>query len=114
MALLTRRVISKSGVNSGAAYAAATATTGDTFVPGPGVFVHVKNGGGSPINAVINDPNTPTPAGYTAFDPDITVSVTNAQERMIAVPDTFADPNTGLATLICSAVTSVTIAVYQI
>jgi hypothetical protein len=39
---------------------------------------------------------------------DITVSVTNGQERMIAVPQAAMDPATGLITVTHSFTTSVT------
>jgi hypothetical protein len=112
MAVLTKKQITVGGADSAGGFVAATATTGDKVVPGPGTFVVVKNASGGSINVTINDPNTPTPAGYTAFDPDATVAVGAGAERAIAIPDRFAGSD-GMATIICSAVTSVTIQAFQ-
>jgi hypothetical protein len=80
------------------------------------VFLHVKNGGASPDSVVVDDPNSGAgPAGYTAFNPDITVSVTNAQERMIGpITDRFAAAADGLAVITHSFTTTVTAGCFAI
>jgi len=76
MALLTRQTINRAGVTP--AYTAVAAS--DTFPSGSGTFIHIKNGGGSPDSAVFAVTGG-DPPGLTISD--VTVSVTNAQERMI-------------------------------
>jgi hypothetical protein len=85
----------------------------DTFTPNGRLFIHVKNAGGSPDVCVV---------GVVAGDPpgltiaDNSVSVTNAQERMIGPfpAQFFADPTTGLATVTHSFTTSVTVGVFNL
>jgi len=114
MAILTRKNIPIAGADVAAGFVAATVTTGDKVIPGPGVFVIVKNASGAPITVAIDDPNTPTPPGYTAFNPDATVTVAaTTGQQAIAIPDRFAGAD-GMATLICSAVTSVTLQAFQV
>jgi hypothetical protein len=109
MTLLATQNITRAGVTP--AYTAVTAS--DTFLPDANTFLHVKNAGGSPDSCVI---------AVAAGDPpglvisDNTVSVTNAQERMIGpLPaQFFADPTTGLATVTHSFTTSVTSGVFKL
>jgi len=110
MALLSTQTIVRTGLTP--AYTAVAAS--DTFNPGADVFLHVKNAGGSPDTCVIQvlagDPNA------TILISDNSVSVTNAQERMIGpLPSQFfADPTTGLATVTHSFTTSVTSGVFKL
>ena len=109
MTLLATQNISRTGVTP--AYTAVTAS--DTFTPGSGVFLHVKNAGGSPdvcVVAVLAG----DPPGLTIADNS--VSVTNAQERMIGPfpANYFGDPTTGLATVTHSFTTSVTSGVFNL
>jgi FlaG/FlaF family flagellin (archaellin) len=109
MTLLATQNISRAGVTP--AYTAVAAS--DTFIPDAQTFIHVKNAGGSPDSCVI---------AVLAGDPpglvlsDVTVSVTNGQERMIGPfpANFFADPTTGLATVTHSFTTSVTSGVYKL
>jgi hypothetical protein len=92
-------------------YAAVSAS--DTFLPDANTFIHVKNAGGSPdvcVCAVASG----DPPGLTISDNS--VSVTNAQERMIGpLPaNFFADPTTGLCTVTHSFTTSVTAGVFKL
>ena len=109
MAALTTQNISRTGVTP--SYAAVAAS--DTFTPGSQVFIHVKNAGASPdtcaIQVLAGDP-----PGLTISD--TSVSVTNAQERMIGPfpPQFFADPTTGQATVTHSFITSVTVGVFNL
>lgn len=110
MALLTTQTITRAGVTP--TYGAVAAS--DTFVPGAGVFLHVKNGGGSPDVVAIAAPGSvPSPNLTIAA---LSVSVTNAQERMIGpLPaNFFADPTTGLATVTHGFTTSVTVGVFNL
>jgi hypothetical protein len=109
MTLLATQTINRTGLTP--AYTAVTAS--DTFPPGNQTFIHVKNAGGSPDVCVV---------AVTAGDPvgltiaDNSVSVTNAQERMIGPfpPQFFADPTTGLATVTHSFTTTVTSGVFNL
>jgi hypothetical protein len=107
--LLTTQSISRTGVTP--AYTAVTAS--DTFTPGAQTFIHVKNGGGSPDTCVVQVLSG-DPPGLTISDNS--VSVTNAQERMIGPfpSQFFADPTTGLATVTHSFTTSVTSGVFNL
>ena len=109
MTLLANQNINRTGLTP--AYTAVTAS--DTFPPGAQVFLHVKNAGGSPDSCVIAV-LAGDPPGLTISD--ITVSVTNAQERMIGpLPSQFfADPVTGLATVTHGFTTSVTSGVFTL
>ena len=109
MALLTTQSISRAGVTP--AYTAVAAS--DTFVPGVNTFIHIKNGGGSPDSAVFAVVGG-DPPGLTISD--VTVSVTNAQERMIGPfpPQFFQDGTTGLCTVTHSFTTTVTSGVFNL
>lgn len=113
MAVLTKQKLS---VTPGLVptYAAA-AGGGDSFVndqaDGSRTFIHVKNGGGSSITLTVDDPNSKSPDGATAWNPDLAVTVANASERMIGpIGPRFIDGN-GNTNITYSGVTSVTIAV---
>ena len=109
MAALSQQIITRAGLTP--SYSAVAAS--DTFPPGTGVFLHVKNGGGSPdtcaVQVLAGDP-----PGLTISD--VSVSVTNGQERMIGPlpPNFFADPTTGLGTVTHSFTTSVTVGVFNL
>ena len=109
MALLTTQNISRTGVTP--SYTAVAAS--DTFTPGAQVFIHVKNAGGSPDTCVVAV-LAGDPPGLTIADNS--VSVTNAQERMIGPfpSQFFADPVTGLATVTHGFTTSVTSGVFNL
>lgn len=108
--MATRAVESIPTAGIAATYYAATVTTGDKVAAGEGVFIHVKNGGGSPITVTLTTPGTVD----TLAIADRAVTVTNAGEKFIAVPVLYRDPADGLATFVCSAVTSVTFAAVRI
>jgi hypothetical protein len=109
MTLLTTQNISRTGVTP--SYSAVTAS--DTFTPDSQTFIHVKNAGGSPDTCaqVVAGGDPP---GLTLADNS--VSVTNAQERMIGPfpAQFFADPTTGLCTVTHSFTTSVTSGVFKL
>lgn len=109
MAALTTQTIARTGITP--TYAAVAAS--DTFTPDGQTFIHVKNAGASPDSCVV---------AVLAGDPpglvisDNTVSVTNAQERMIGPfpAQFFADPTTGLATVTHTFTTTVTVGVFKL
>ena len=113
MATYTVQEVTHDGITP--TYTAVSAS--DTFTaPTDGTFVilHVKNAGGSSDTVVVDDPNTGSPAGTeVAFNPDLTISVTNGQERMIELdPSRFTNTSTGLITVTHSFTTSVTAGVF--
>lgn len=112
MAVLTKQRITQLGTVP--TYGAA-AGGGDSFVndqaDGSRTFLHVKNGGGAPITVTLDDPNSVSPAGATAFNADLAVTVANASEKMIGpLGPRFIDGN-GNTAIAYSGVTSVTVAV---
>lgn len=109
MTLVATQSITRAGVTP--TYTAVTAT--DTFAPGVNTFIHVKNAGASPDVCVVQV-LAGDPPGLTISDNS--VSVTNAQERMIGPfpPQFFADPVTGLATVTHGFITSVTAGVFNL
>lgn len=106
MALLARQQAKVNGTVL--AFTAATATTGDTVAPGDGAVL-VRNGGGAAITVTVVTPGVDK---YGLARPDIvTGSIAAAGEALVGpFPADLADPSTGLVTLICSAVTTVTLA----
>lgn len=111
MALLTTQTVVRGGVTP--TYTAVSAS--DTFVPDGQTFIHVKNAGGSPDTCVVVTPTGADPQGLSYADNS--VSVTNAQERMIGpFPAQFFADSTigGLATVTHSFTTSVTVAVIKL
>lgn len=110
MATLTTQTIVAAGLDP--TYAAA-AGGGDKVMPGPGVFLHVMNGGGSPITVTLG-----TAGNYygSVANPDVPITVDASGEKMIPVPATpFGDPSDGgLAPISYSGVTSVTVAALRI
>lgn len=109
MAALTTQNISRTGITP--TYTAVSAS--DTFTPGANVFIHVKNGGGSP-DTCVQVVAAGDPPGLTISDNS--VSVTNGQERMIGPfpAQFFADPTTGVCTVTHGFTTSVTIGVFNL
>jgi len=117
MALLTEQ----QAVLGGAVPTYTAVAASDTWAPaskgsGARYILHIKNAGASPDNVKIDDPNSQQPAGATTFDPDLTVTVTNATEKMILIDnvDRFINPATGLVTITHSFQTSVTIGIFRI
>jgi hypothetical protein len=86
-------------------YAAVSAS--DTIQPdgNDNLFLHVKNGGGSPDTVTIVIPGVYLGVALA----DLTVSVpATTGDRMIAIPAAAMDPATGLITVTHSFTTSVT------
>lgn len=108
MADLTVQEITEAGLNP--AFVAASAG-GDTFANTGREVVHVKNGSAAAIDVTLVGAN-PCEFGFTHSD---VVSVPAAGERIIDPTPTrrYVDKTTKKTTINYSAVTSVTVAVYQ-
>jgi hypothetical protein len=114
MAVFTKQKLTLAGVAP--TYTAANAG-GDSFVndqaDGSRTFLHVKNTGGSPITVTLDDPNSKTPEGATAWNPDLAVSVpATTGDRMIGpIGPRFIDGNGSTAITYSATPTGVTVAV---
>jgi len=115
MAAYTVQTVTEAGITP--TYTAVSAS--DTFTPATADLdkthiLHVKNAGGSPDSVVVDDTvslnNAP---GGTSYNPDLTVSVTNAQERFIRLtPVRRYLQSNGTVVVTNSFTTSVTAAVF--
>lgn len=109
MALLTPQQVAITGTL--VTYAAATATTGDTVAPDDHTCFEVVNGSGGTITATLTIPGTT----FGQANPDVAVSIANGVTRRIGpLTAGIADPTTGLCQIICSSVTTVTIAAVRV
>lgn len=99
----------------GAAPTTNTATAGPDRFPaavGARYLVRINNTGGAPVSAIFDDTNSATPASATAFNPDVTVPVTNAQARAITVDSNrFRDAN-GWINIAWSATPTATVEIH--
>jgi hypothetical protein len=109
VALLTVQRIARTAAALAPTYSAVSAS--DTFSPGAGVFLHVKNASGvSTTVALAITP--PGPIDDVTYKQSSSFTITAGAEKMMGpFPASFyADPVTGLATVTFSATTSVTVA----
>lgn len=115
MATLARTPIDTDGVQPSGALVAA-AGGGDKAKPGEGVFLVVRNTNGATRDVTINDPTSKNPGAAVAFNPDVTVTVpATTGEVWIPLTERFADPaDGGLASWTYTAVTGVTVGVFQV
>ncbi|MER6575828.1 hypothetical protein [Nonomuraea sp. NPDC001023] len=110
MATRTAQAITVAGVTP--TYNAATATTGDKVKAGPRNWVHYKNGSGAGITATVSGVGQ---TSYGVDQPDKVYNIAAGAELLIPLLPEFGDPeDSGLATIICSSVTSVTFAALRI
>lgn len=108
MATLATQSITTAGITP---TFAAAAGGGDKCLPSTGTYLHVKNGGGSPVTVTLVTPATVD----TLAVGDRAVVVAAGAEAKIAVPDTlYRNPTDGLADITYSGVTSVTVGVFRI
>lgn len=110
MALLTTNSMAN-GSGLLATYVSA-AGGGDTvaYLPTKKQFLHVKNGGGSPITVTVTAQRTSISIGHEVFTrANVAQSVTNATERFIPLTPEYVDAS-GLFQITYSGVTSVTVA----
>lgn len=117
MATYTVQSITEVGITP--SYTAVGAT--DTFTPAAGTeghtfLLHVKNAGGTQDVVAVDDPNSVSPAGAQAFNPDLSVTVpVTTGDKMIRVPGTrFRNAGTGVITVTHTFTTSVTAAVFDL
>lgn len=89
----------------------AAAAGGDRFPRDPRGYLHVKNGGGAPINVTLNSVKNCD----QGFDHDEVVAVPAGGERLIGgfADDRFADAQ-GYVNVTYSAVVTVTVAAVQV
>lgn len=110
MALLTRVEPGITGADPG--FVTPTASTGDTFPVDDDTIFHVVNGSGGSINVTITSTANDEP-GITAAD--LVVAVPDSEERAIRLkPSARFRDGSGLATAVCSSVSSVTVAVTRV
>jgi len=82
-----------------------TVTVGDTFPPN--CTVVVRNGSGSSINVTVVTPGNDK---YGQARPDLVKAcAAGAQTHFLINQQDLADPVTGLVTIICSSITTITI-----
>ena len=110
MAALTVSAIVITGLDSSALFTAA-AGGGDTFTNTGREFIYIKNGDASPINVTFT-----TPATYKNIALEDPVVAVGATDEMIIGPFAVGAFNnsSGLVDVAYSAVTSVTVAVFQL
>ena len=112
MTLLATQTIIRTG--SGLTPAYTTVTASDTFVPGNGVFLHVKNVSGTNDTCVIAVLGG-DPAGLTIADVSVVVPLTTGDKMIGPLPaNYFADPTTGLGTITHTQTTSVTSGIFNL
>ena len=83
----------------------------DTINPDDGLFLIVKNAGGSSDTVTVDDAGV-TPGGSAATDPTWSVPATTG-EVWIPINRSFVNPTTGLITVSHSFTTSVTCALVK-
>lgn len=109
MALLVAQQITKAGITpSYAAVSASDTLTADSV----GMFLHVKNAGGTADTVTFDDAGT-TPGGNSPTDPTVTVPITTG-DKMIYIVPSYVNPATGLITVSHSFITSVTCALFRV
>lgn len=104
MAVLTVGSISRTGA---ATALVAAAAGGDSFANDGRTFLHVKNGGATPINVTVPAVSRCSQGQLH----DVVVAVANATEKRIGPfpPSVYNNPSTGIASITYSAVTTVTV-----
>jgi len=109
MAQLTIQVAATAGLE--ATYAACTAG-GDKFQNDGRTLIHIKNGHSSPQTVTIAANVDNPPPG--TIESDQAVAVTNAEERLIWVPQAGYNDANGDVNLSYSGVTALTIAIIRV
>jgi len=108
MATLSNQIVTLAAITP--SYAACAAG-GDEFVNSGRDFIHIKNGHTSPQTVIMNS----QAACDQGFDHDVSIAVTNAQERMIGpFPKGRFDDAGGKVQLTYSGVTALTIAIIRV
>jgi acetate kinase len=110
MATRTAQAITLGGLS--ATYFSATATTGDKVRADDRTWITVKNGSGASITVTLKGAGT---TDYGVANPDKVITVAASGEVDIPILPAYGNPaDGGLATFICSQVTSVTFAARRI
>ncbi|MEU1805839.1 hypothetical protein [Streptomyces sp. NPDC019937] len=107
MAVLTAQNLPLGGLQP--TYASA-ASGGDQAPVGQGLFLHVRNGGGSSITVTLATPGTV--GGLDVADAQQTIAASGA--AFLPLTNTFRDPMTGRAAITYSGTTTVTVAVVRL
>lgn len=115
MATLTTNTITKLGVAESLVSAAGGGDACSCGTLSQPVFLYVKNAGGSSMTVTLNVPASKTVEPNVAASV-AAVTVASSTSKLIGPIDQtwLADPVTGLCSITYSAVTSVTVGVYQI
>lgn len=95
---------------------AAASGGGDKFLPGERIFLIVKNTDASPHDVIIDDPTSIAPGDATTFNPDSTVTVANATQKVFGPfpADRWANPTDGLVAVTYSSATGMKISVISL
>lgn len=107
MAILTAQKLPLAGLQP--TYASA-ASGGDQAPVGQGLFLHVRNGGGSSITVTLTTPGT---VGGLDIS-DATQTIPASGFAFLPLTATFRDPMTGRAAISYSGTTTVTVAVIRL
>lgn len=76
-------------------------------------LLRFNNTGGAPITWTFDDKVSANPGNAKTFDPDVDVTVTNAQARVVTInSDRFRDPVTGLITITPSGTPTATLEIH--
>lgn len=111
MTALVTQVVPNVGLDVGAAPVAAT--NGDTAACGTGTFLLVKNASGSAVTVTLTTPGQ-VDGRLAIADSTFSVGATTGLGIIPLIPNLYADPTTGLATINYSATASVTVAVVRV
>lgn len=108
VALLTMQQVTITGTTP--SYGAVSSS--DTVIPDDGVFLIVKNAGGTSDNCTVVVPGST----YGQANPDIVtaVPITTGERWIGPLSQQYADPSTGLITITHSFTTSVTCALVRV
>lgn len=111
MALLTAQVMT---ATTGLVPSYAAVAASDTFTPGPGRFLFLKNTNAATRTVTVTTFSTAA-GGAAVADWSGTIGATTGEIMFPAtVPQHLVDPTTGFGTVTCSATPGVTIALVEI
>lgn len=113
----TTRTVQTASMTAAAPTVFTADATGDKFAIGSGpVFMRISNANGSSQTCTVDDPNSVTPEGATAWNPDVVITIPNATTRVVKISDGRRFGNaadSGLVSLAWSAATGMTFELYQ-
>ncbi|MEV6737877.1 hypothetical protein AB0N14_13480 [Streptomyces sp. NPDC051104] len=111
MTALVTNVVPNVGLDIGATPIAAT--NGDTAACGSGTFLYVKNGNAAACTVTLTTPGQ-VDGRLAVADSSFTVAANTGVGIIPLIPNLYADPTTGLATINYSITASVTVAVVRV